>query len=99
MAHLHRLTEVDILPLQDKYEPQIGHLSRWWVCHRSGVICEPFVAKSTKIDGVISRALDADQIQSCLAAVPPFASEDNYYTMKDTSTDFHRGQHLQADLE
>jgi len=67
--------------------------------HRSGVICEPFVAKSIKIDGVISRTLDADQIQSCLAAVPPFASEGNYYTTKDTSTGFHRGKHFQADLE
>lgn len=38
----------------------------------SGVISEALFAKSTKIDGVISRALAADQIQSCLAAVPPF---------------------------
>ncbi len=38
----------------------------------SGVIREALFAKSTKIDGVISRALAADQILSCLTTVPSF---------------------------
>lgn len=53
----------------------------------SGVICETLFAQSTKIDGVISAGLAADQIQSYLAAVPAFKSEDNYHMMKVASAD------------